>query len=384
MVYYTLTGSASNGVDYTSPSGSVTIPAGVTAADVVITALNDALLEGDETVTLVVTTNAAYDIGTPGIATLTLRDDEKVTVTVTAPDSMASEPGDDFGLFRISRTGGTSGNLTVNLLINGTALAGSDYVPLENPVVIPDGSSSVDLTLIPFEDLFWESSNETVVVTLAASTNYNVGTPRDATVTIVDNEASGTPAVGFTFATFAAPESESPGLSVSLSHTSSSPITVQYQVIGGTSASGTDYTLTPGMLTFDPGEWAKSIPLSIINDTTVEADETIRVTLFNPIGAAHDGIQIMTYTIQDDDMASISVTATSSTASEIGPLANSFRISRTGSVATNQVVNFQITGTASTPSDCPALGTSVTIPAGQTLARKRGVAFCSPVFSSTT
>jgi hypothetical protein len=366
VVNYTLTGSASNGVDYTSPSGTVTIPAGETSAEVVITALNDALLEGDETVTLVLATNAAYDIGTPGSATLLLRDDEKVTVTVSAPDDEAAEPGDDFGTFRISRSGSTSGILTVPLLINGTALAGSDYVPLENPVVIPDGSSSVDVTLIPFEDLFWESSTETVIITLAPGNNYNIGTPRDATVNILDNESYGTPAIGFTFPSFAAPENESPGLPVSLSHTSTAPVTVQYQVIGGTATSGTDYTLAPGTLEFAPGEWAKSIPLPISNDTLSESDETIRVTLFNPVGAAHDGIQIMIYTIQDDDTASVSVTATAATASEIGPVASNFRITRSGSTATNQVVNFQITGTASLPSDSAALGTSVIIPAGQT------------------
>src|SRR6185369_1172830 len=123
-------------------------------------AMNDGIVEGDESVTLVLSTNAAYDIGTPGSATLTLRDDEKVTVTVTAPDNSASEPGSDFGTFTISRAPATSGDLTVNLAINGTALAGTDYLPLDNPVVIPDGSSSIDLTVIPFDDLYSEETNE--------------------------------------------------------------------------------------------------------------------------------------------------------------------------------------------------------------------------------
>ncbi|MGC3957671.1 MAG: Calx-beta domain-containing protein [Verrucomicrobiota bacterium] len=364
VVYYTLAGSASNGVDYTSPSGFVTIPAGATAADVIIGALNDALVEGDETVTLVLSTNAAYDIGTPGSATLILRDDERVTVTVSATDNSASEPGSDFGTFTITRTGSASGNLTVNVAVNGTAIAGADYVPLENPVVIPDGNSSVTLTVIPFEDLFWEPT-ETVNLTLIASTNYNLGSSAHATVEIQDNDTS-TPAVGFTFATMAALESESPGLPVALSHTSTVPIMVQYQVIGGTATAGADYSLPAGTLEFAPGEWAKSIPLPITDDTQVETDETIRVTLFNPTSAAHDGIQIMTYTIRDNDASAVSVTATAATASEVGPVAGNFRISRTGGTNNSQLVNFQITGTASTPSDCPALGTSITIPAGAT------------------
>ena len=364
VVNYTLTGSASNGVDYVSPSGTVTIPAGVAATDVVITALNDALVEGDESVTLVLSTNAAYDIGTPGSATLTLFDDEKVTVTVAAQDATASEPGSDFGTFTLARGPVTSGDLTVNLALNGTAIAGSDYLPLENSVVIPDGSSSVSLTVIPFDDLHWEET-ETVIVTLVASTNYNLGTPRQATVNLLDDETSGPPAVGFCFNTFAALESESPGLAVALSRTSSAPVTVQYQVIGGT-ASGADYALAPGTLTFDPGEWAKSIPLPVVNDTLVEADETIRVTLFNPMGATHDGIKVITYTIKDDDVSSVSVGATVPTADEVGPVAGNFRITRTGGTNASLLVNYQITGTASAPSDFASLGTSVTIPAGIT------------------
>lgn len=366
VVNYIMTGTASNGVDYTAPGGSVTIPAGTASANIFITALDDAFVEGDESVRLVLTTNAAYDIGIPGSATLTLRDNELTSVSVTAPDNAASEPGSNFGEFTLSRGGVTSGDLTVSLAINGTAIAGSDYLPLENPVVIPDGSSSVTLIVIPFDDLHREETNETIIVTLVASTNYNLGSPRQAKVILADDETSGPPAVGFTYATFAELESESPGLAVGLSRISTAPVTVQYQVIGGTATAGTDYTLAPGLLTFEPGEWAKSIPLPIVNDTGVEANETIRVTLFNPTNATHDGIKIITYTITDDDVSSVSVTASTPVASEIGPVVGNFRITRTGGTNNSLVVNYQITGTASGPSDFPSLGTPVTIPAGMT------------------
>jgi hypothetical protein len=364
VVHYTMTGNASNGVDYIAPSGSVTIPAGATSADVFITASNDGLVEGDESVSLVLTTNSAYDIGTPGTATLALLDDERATVTLITLDDEASEPGSDFGSIIVSRGAVTSGNLVVSFGISGVALAGADYVPLDNHCVIPDGSSSVTFTVIPFDDLHWEEE-EAVIVTLVASTNYNLGTPRRAQVAIADDD-TGTPAVGFAFTAFSALENESPGLSVTLSHTSSAPVSVHYQVIGGTATAGADYALPPGMLTFESGEWGKSIPLPIVNDTQAESDETIRVTLFDPSGATHDGIKITTYTIKDDDTASVSVAATADTASEVGPVAGNFRITRAGGTNANLLVNFQITGTASGPGDFPVLQTSATILAGAT------------------
>ena len=109
--------------------------------------------------------------------------------------------------FTISRGSVVNGNLTVNLLI-AAAIPGADYVPLESSVVIPDGVSSVVLDVIPFDDLHMEP-DEDVIITLAASTNYNLGTPRQALVVIADDDM-GVPAVGFTFSSSKALESESP------------------------------------------------------------------------------------------------------------------------------------------------------------------------------
>jgi len=363
VVNYALGGTAAGGLDYVVPSGTVTIPAGQTATTVNIPALDDSDLEGNESVILVLRTNAAYDIGTPGSATLWVRDDELPTVSATAQDPTAAEPGDDFGLIRISRTGPPSGALPVLLAISGNALAGYDYVPLDDIVVIPDGSASVDLTIIPFEDLFMEPTSEAVYVGVLPSTNYNIGSPDHAIVTIDDDDSNGSPAVGFATATFAAWESESPGLPVVLSYTSSVPVSVHYQVIGGT-ASGADYSLPPGVLLFEPGEWGKSIPMTIVDDALVEPDETVRVALYDPESAAHDGIKIITYTIRDDDLSSVSVTATGAEASEIGPVPGNFRIVRTGGTNSPITVHFQITGTASLPSDANDFGDSVTMPAG--------------------
>jgi hypothetical protein len=59
-------------VDYATPSGSVTIPAGATSATVVITPLDDTLVEGTETVTLSLSANAAYQLTSVTAATVNL------------------------------------------------------------------------------------------------------------------------------------------------------------------------------------------------------------------------------------------------------------------------------------------------------------------------
>ena len=361
-VYYTVSGTASSGLDYTPLSGSVTIPGGASSADIVLTPLDDNLLEGDESVILTLTNNASYNVGTPGSATLFIKDKSKPSVSITTTADTASEPGDQIGTFLISRGSVVNGNLTVNLAISGTAMNGIDYVPIDSTVVIPNGASSVSVDVIAFDDLILEPTEE-VILTLLANTNYNLGSPLQARVTIQDDDANGVPGVGFTFSSSAAPESQSPGISVSLSQTSSVPITVNYRVIGGT-ASTNDYTLPPGPMTLDPGDWTKPLPLSIRANSSSQPNRTIRLALYDPINATLDGIKIHLYTILDDDTNTVSITATNATAAEAGPTAGSFRISRAGSTTAPLLINFQVTGTASSPTDYAPLGTSAIIPAG--------------------
>src|SRR3972149_798376 len=65
-VNYAISGTATNGIDYSTLSASVTIAAGSATATVTVTPLVDALTEGTETVILTLSANAAYNIvGSP-------------------------------------------------------------------------------------------------------------------------------------------------------------------------------------------------------------------------------------------------------------------------------------------------------------------------------
>lgn len=109
------------------------------------------------------------------------------TITVAATDPSAAEAGLDPGSFTITRSGSNGVTLTVNFNIGGTALNGGDYGFITGPVVIPSGTNSVTISVLPVDDPTVESA-ETVVLTLAAGAGYLVGSPSNATVTIIDND----------------------------------------------------------------------------------------------------------------------------------------------------------------------------------------------------
>jgi len=130
-------------------------------------------------------------------ATVTIADDDTPTpttptVTISATDPNASKPGSDTGTFAVSRTGATSGALTVNYSVGGTATNGTDYTMLSGSVVIPDGQPSANIRITARNDTTPEPP-ETVVVRLIDGTGYTVGSPpnNSAQVTINDDNDAG-------------------------------------------------------------------------------------------------------------------------------------------------------------------------------------------------
>ncbi|MFO0850787.1 MAG: Calx-beta domain-containing protein [Gemmataceae bacterium] len=89
-------------------------------------------------------------------------------------------------------------------------------------------------------------------------------------------------------------------LTVSVSSTSSSPLTVAYATADGSAVAGSDYVATAGTVTVMPGFTTATVRIPLLNDTTAEADESFTVNLSNATGAViADGQGVVTVT--DDD-----------------------------------------------------------------------------------
>lgn len=82
-VNYAIGGTASNGNDYSQLSSSITIPAGSTSASIAVKPLDDILKEGNESVSLTLSNNAAYTIASSNSGTVTITNEEdapKITI----------------------------------------------------------------------------------------------------------------------------------------------------------------------------------------------------------------------------------------------------------------------------------------------------------------
>ncbi len=75
-VYYALSGTATHGVDYQSLPSAVTIAAGASSAVITIKPIDDALVEGNETVVFTIADAAAYTVGPRDSATVIIADND--------------------------------------------------------------------------------------------------------------------------------------------------------------------------------------------------------------------------------------------------------------------------------------------------------------------
>ncbi|MFM5967828.1 MAG: Calx-beta domain-containing protein, partial [Micrococcales bacterium] len=138
-ISYSVAGTATAGTDYTALSGSVTIAAGQTSATISIPVIDDAVMEGNETVIVTLTgvTSGTASLSTTSTAitaTNTIADDDAAVVTL-ANTTNAAEPGTN-GTMTVSLSAASATSTTISYSVAGTATAGTDYTALSGSVTI--------------------------------------------------------------------------------------------------------------------------------------------------------------------------------------------------------------------------------------------------------
>jgi hypothetical protein len=109
------------------------------------------------------------------------------TVTLAVGDAETSETPSNNGSVTLSRTGSTAAALSVNLGLSGSAVNGSDYTSIATTQTFGVGQSTLTLSVVPVNDTAIEDV-ESAVVTVAAGSGYNVGSPSNGTVSIYNDD----------------------------------------------------------------------------------------------------------------------------------------------------------------------------------------------------
>jgi hypothetical protein len=187
-INYTLSGTATNGVDYTNAlggplSGSVTFAANDLSTNVVIVPIDDSIPEVSESVKLSINPSSSY-FGA-GSAIVIISDNETPQLAITNVSTQMYERTNDYAAFRVTRLGNTNvPSFNVNLTFAGATMGSDFYL---NTVTLDPGVQTTNFSIFPIADGVVEG-NETVTATIAAATGgeYTIGAASAANITVVD------------------------------------------------------------------------------------------------------------------------------------------------------------------------------------------------------
>jgi len=350
-VSYTITGTATNGVDYAALTGTVVIPAGNNTAPIDLAPIDDFFTEGVETVIVTINDGAAYDVGVAAATLSILDDDAAPTVSLVATDPNASEVGPDVGTFQVVRTGSTALPLDVSVAIAGTATNGLDYTLVSSTVTIPAGQAFVNVDITPTANDDPESA-ETVTLSLQPSANYTVSSGVPATVTIQDGDTVSNVVQVVALGDASETNSDREAFRIGVPVAPTQPLTVNY-TLSGSATNGTDYVQLPGQAVIPAGSTFVDVFIDPFDDTLVEGTEIVILTATAGTGYTVDlGQSTASLLILDNDVAvpptpRLSVFAVDPNAAEGPPVADGrFRILSDTPVTAVTNVTFTLAGIA--------------------------------------
>ena len=306
VAYTTANGTAGAGSDYAASSGTASFPPGASTAEVIVPVSGDSLHELDETFTVSLTgpVNATVAVGQ---ATGTIVNDDPAPAIAIADASVnEGSAGTKTATFTLTLSAASELPVTVSYATaDGTGAAGADYVAASGTATFAPGATSATVSVLVNGDTIVES-DETFLVLLADATNATIAQGQ-ATGTVVNDDTAPMPdpvvvTMSIADASIAEGQGGSAGLTftVSLSAASMQAVSVAYATSDGTATAGVDYVASAGTLTIPAGALSGTIVVPVINDASIEQNETLAVTLTSS-GEPRLSRSVASGTIMNDD-----------------------------------------------------------------------------------
>jgi len=369
-VQYSVTGGTAtgSGTDYTLANGTLTFPLSDTSEDIILTVVDDALDENNETViiTLSAPAGGADGLGT-SVHTYTINDNDATPSVQFTSSSLSGSESVTPANMELTLSAASGLTVTVSYTVGaGTATSGgTDYSLASGTATINAGQTTTNISATINNDIL-DENNETINVTISGPSNATLGTNTAFTYTITDDDAS--PEIQVTPTSASGSEAVSPVIiQLIISAISGRDASANYSLSGTASGSGTDYTLASGTATVTAGNNTVDLSATINNDILDENNETLILTISDPTNCTIGTNSTHTYTITDND-ATPTVQFTSTTAQgaeSITPVTMQLQLSAASGLDVS--VNYAISGTATgSGTDYTMAAGSATISAGGT------------------
>ncbi|MFZ0254210.1 MAG: Calx-beta domain-containing protein [Gammaproteobacteria bacterium] len=302
-------GTASAGQDYQAVSTTLNWGDGDSAPKTfTVQIIDNDTPEPNKTVSLNLSNAAGATTGEPSAATLTITNDDAATpgtLQFSQADFSTTENAAQATII-VTRTGGSSGAVSVQASSsNGSAAAGEDYIPVNTVLTWADGDASPKTFNVSILDNEVVEPDETVNLTLSnAGGGASIGSPSSATLTITNDDQLIPGTLQFSQADLTVSENAGQAtITVTRTAGSGGEASVRVTSSDGTAVGGVDYTPVDTTLTWADGDAApKTFSVPILQDSVVEPDKTLGLTLSEASGATLGSPSTATLTITDDEV----------------------------------------------------------------------------------
>ena len=320
--YRTVAGTATEGTDYQSRSGTVTFERRDKRKVVRVPLINDNIEDNGETFELEIHDANPSDKVTIGLnrgtGTIYNTEDEEQQ----SDEEEETEAEEETDPFTASFSGmpdshDGSSEFSFTLTLSEEPKSGFSYETLRDDAfevtngdvakarrqetdknqkwtifVTPDGDDDVTVTLPP-------TTSCSASGAICTDDDRMLSNRNSETVEGPSEEAS-VVVPSISIADAEADEGEDVSFTVSLSEATTTQVSVNYATSSGSATEGTDFSEASSTLNFEAGTTSKTITVSTTEDTTDESGETFTVTLSSPSNATL-GDATATGTIKDDD-----------------------------------------------------------------------------------
>ena len=348
--FATVAGTALAGIDFLPVQGKLTFDAG-TAVVVTVTTVDDDIDEPVETLGLSLSAPVNAELPVDSAISRIEDNDEPPALSIADASGVEGEAA----RFLVTLSDPSGFQVTVAYFTSdGTAVAGADYEAVGSSLAFAPGETTATVSIPLVQDSLHEP-DEHFTVSLSTPANATLDTAT-AEGLIIDDDLVAQIAVGGASGV----EGGTVDFRVTLDTTSTRTVTVDYATTPETAHEDADYEPVHGSLTFLPGESAKIVKVTLVDDDVHEDDETFTLNLSMAENAAVSTASA-TGTIIDDDAAP-KLAITGGTAPEGGTI--SFNVTLTGSTSRTATVDYATAdGTAIADDDyAPAAGTLTFLP----------------------
>ena len=315
-VLLTMTGAATENVDYRIVSKSLTLPAGsgldVSMVSTTVTGIDD-IIDDDAEDILIDAAIGAAAVGTQQGITITDDDAAPVPTLGVSPGSISENGG--VSTVTVTTSSGNSTfatDQTITLTLAGTAVEDEDYTITSKTLTLLAGvgmnHAQVTASVTGLNDAIDETDRETVLIDAARATGTNTSVPVGTRQTVEVEDDDGAPVLEFRASSTQI--GENGGVSTLTVTTGGGSTFEEEQTItltvaeGGTAVEDSDYGVGPTSLTLPAGEGLNASVVTTtvtgLNDANYEgtADQTMTISAAH--GAEAVGAPI-TIGVKDDE-----------------------------------------------------------------------------------